>query len=207
MRCKRLDDLLPAYLDGDLPRRLNQRVSDHLDSCERCRQELVAQQRALRSLEAVRRPISIDLWADFSRRLQAQAAPRPSPWRPLWQPGVAAAMAAGVVALVVALAPQPGPVPAVRIAHPTQVARAASPVRGAGAASRTALIAAADVDLLTGVADLAEGQQQPRTIIAVPSADANPALDHAMRASAPPAARRVSFTRAHGPGPRSSVSY
>src|SRR5438876_3754131 len=112
MRCKRLDDLLPAYMDGDLPGRLNQHVSDHLDRCERCRQELTAQQRALRSLTAGRRPVSIDLWADFSRRLQAQAPPRPSPWRLLWQPGLATALAAVAVALIAGTAPKTRPAPA-----------------------------------------------------------------------------------------------
>lgn len=123
MRCKRLDNLLPGYLDGDLPRQLNQRVSDHLDACERCRQELAAQQRALRSLDVARRSVSIDLWADFSRRLQAQAPPRPSSWRAAWQPGLATALAAAVVALAAVTALKPAPLPAA--APPPEITRVA----------------------------------------------------------------------------------
>ena len=89
MRCERLQELLPGYLDGDVRGRLNQQISDHLDGCERCRQALSAQQRALRALDAGRHSISIDLWADFSRRLQAQSPPPPSRWRVLRQPGLA----------------------------------------------------------------------------------------------------------------------
>src|SRR5690349_5130502 len=100
MRCERLQDLLPGYIDGDLPRRLNQQVSDHLDDCEECRRELSAQQRALRTLDAGRHSVSIDLWADFSRRLQAQSPPPPPLWRMIWQPGLAVAAAAVAVALI-----------------------------------------------------------------------------------------------------------
>jgi hypothetical protein len=143
MRCERLDDLLPAYMDGDLPRRLNERVSEHLDACERCRREMAAQQRALRSLNAVRPPVSIDLWADFSRRLQAQAAPRPSPWRPLWQPGLATALAAAVVALVLASAPKPGQPPAADLSAPLSLMAAApnlnQEIRPGGLLSRSAV--------------------------------------------------------------------
>lgn len=128
MRCKRLDDLLPGYLEGDLSPRLNQRVSDHLDACERCRQELAAQQHALRSLDAARRPVSIDLWADFARRLQAAPSPRSSWRRTLWQPGFAVA-AAAVVALAVVL---PKPTPATRtVAQPAFVRVAGQPPRDA----------------------------------------------------------------------------
>src|SRR5437870_648187 len=100
MRCERLQELLPAYNDGDLSGRLNQQVSDHLDGCESCRRELTAQQRALRALGAGRHPVSIDLWADFSRRLQAQSPAPPPLWRFLWQPGLAVATAATAVAFI-----------------------------------------------------------------------------------------------------------
>jgi anti-sigma factor RsiW len=70
MRCSRVEDLLPAYLDGDLSSRLNQRLSAHLDDCERCRIAVDAQQKAVRFLDSGRYAPSIDLWAQFSRRLQ-----------------------------------------------------------------------------------------------------------------------------------------
>jgi anti-sigma factor RsiW len=104
MRCERVDPLLPAYLDGDLPSHLNQRISDHLDSCERCRRELAAQQCALRTLDSGRHPVSIDLWADFSRRLQAQRPPASSPWCVLRKPGPAGVMAAVMAMLIVVTA-------------------------------------------------------------------------------------------------------
>ena len=106
MRCDRVETLLPAYLDGDLSRRLSERVSAHLDSCESCQQAQAAQQSALRFLDSGRYVPSIDLWADFSRRLQQEPPPLPSPWRCLWQPGLASAVAAAVVALVTLSAPQ-----------------------------------------------------------------------------------------------------
>jgi hypothetical protein len=109
MRCERLHELLPAYLDGDLSGRLNHQVSDHLDGCDRCRGELTAQQRALRTLDAGRYPVSIDLWADFSRRLQTQLPPSPSPWRFVLQPGLSIATAVTAVALIVGLAGRSGP--------------------------------------------------------------------------------------------------
>src|SRR5688572_12371394 len=100
MRCNRVDDLLPAYLDGDLASRVNEQVSAHLDACERCRQAQAEQQRALRFLEGARYVPSIDLWADFSRRLEQENRPRQSPWQFLWQPGLAGALAAAVVTVV-----------------------------------------------------------------------------------------------------------
>src|SRR5262249_55538753 len=109
MRCERLQELLPGYIDGDLPGRQNQQVSDHLDNCETCRRELSAQQRALRALDAGRHSVSIDLWADFSRRLQTQSPPPPPFWRLLCQPGLAVATAGVAVALMAGLAVQPGP--------------------------------------------------------------------------------------------------
>jgi anti-sigma factor RsiW len=133
MKCERLDHLLPAYIDGDLPGGLNRRVSDHLDACERCRRALAEQQRVLRLLDTGRRPVSIDLWPDFARRLQReslQAAPQPRGFRSLltpvssahawfrrsplacrhlWQPALAAACAAATVALVAHSAPTGAP--------------------------------------------------------------------------------------------------
>jgi hypothetical protein len=125
MRCNRLGDLLPAYLDGDLSSRLNDQVSAHLDACERCRLALDEQQQSLRFLDKGRYAPSIDLWADFSRRLQEQSRPQPSPWRFLWQPGLAGAAAAVVVGLVVLSAPEqraaarrlPAPAGSVQIAR------------------------------------------------------------------------------------------
>lgn len=125
MRCERLQALLPAYIDGDLPRRQNQQVSDHLDDCEPCRRELTAQQRALRALDAGRHTVSIDLWADFSRRLQAQSPPPLPLWSALWQPGLAVAAAGVAVALIGALAIQPEPARSPETV-PTGTARIAS---------------------------------------------------------------------------------
>jgi hypothetical protein len=109
MRCERLHELLPGYLDGDLPAYQNQQVSDHLDGCERCREALSAQQRALRALDAGRHPVSIDLWADFSRRLEAQPAPSRSQWGLFWQPSLAVVAAGAAVAIIAGFAARPGP--------------------------------------------------------------------------------------------------
>src|SRR5262249_14136056 len=107
MRCDRVDGLLPAYLEGDLSDRLNRGVAEHLDGCEGCRGSLAGQQQTCRLLDVGRQPIAIDLWADFSRRLQQEAPPRRSPWQYLWQPGLAAGIAAVIVGLIARTAPPP----------------------------------------------------------------------------------------------------
>jgi hypothetical protein len=110
MLCSRLAELLPAYLDGSLTGRLNQRVAEHLDACERCQFEMSAQQRALRALDAGRHAVNIDLWADFSRRLQEQAPAPVAPWRRASQPVMAFAAAVAAVFLIAHLAASPTPV-------------------------------------------------------------------------------------------------
>jgi hypothetical protein len=110
MLCSRLAELLPAYLDGSLTSRVNERVADHLDACERCQLELLAQQRALRALDAGRYTVNIDLWADFSRRLQEQAPAPVAPWRRVCQPVMSLAAAAVAVFLIAHLAASPAPV-------------------------------------------------------------------------------------------------
>src|SRR5438045_3148070 len=107
MRCSRVVGYLGRYLDGDLPERLNRPIAAHLARCESCRSEETVYRRAVRALDMVRHPVSIDLWADFSRRLQTESVPRPSPWRHLWQPGLAALAATIVVSLVARSAPTP----------------------------------------------------------------------------------------------------
>jgi anti-sigma factor RsiW len=148
MNCERLDHLLSAYIDGDLPSGLNRRVSDHLDACERCQQTLVEQQRSHRLLDAGRRPVSIDLWPEFERRLQLEAlrvssAPRglrrlyepivsrfgwfriaPSPRPHFWQPLLAAGLAGAAVAFIAQSAPRPEPLD-VGVAQGPTVAKAA----------------------------------------------------------------------------------
>jgi hypothetical protein len=107
MRCSRVEQLLPAYLDGDLPDHLYRHVSDHLEDCGRCRTQEAAQRRAVRALDSGRHTLAIDLWADFSRRLEAEAGPRPAWWRHVWQPGLATVVAAVVVTVVAQTAPSP----------------------------------------------------------------------------------------------------
>jgi putative zinc finger protein len=204
MRCKRLDHLLPAYLDGDLPGTLNQRVSDHLDSCERCRQELLAQQRALRSLEAVRRPISIDLWADFSRRLQAEAPPRPSPWRLLWQPSLAMALAAAAVVLVTAIAPKPGLVPAANSSLRT-IRVAIAPGRGLEAARDPRSVWSGRINPLPGSQAVLVGRKPPQSSRAAAAADGSSTIYRTRPAPAEHPRRRLSSNRTRRPGPHTSV--
>ncbi len=127
MRCNRVDSLLSGYLEGDLSHPLNRQVSDHLDACDRCRAALAAQQRVLRALDTGRQPISIDLWADFSRRLQQEPIRRRLPWGSLWQPGMAVALAAVVVALVARSAPPAPPTALLSPAPPVVVQLARTP--------------------------------------------------------------------------------
>jgi hypothetical protein len=126
MRCNRVDHLLPAYLEDDLAPALSERVDAHLEACARCQEQLALQRQAMRLLDHGRHSPSIDLWADFSQRLQERSPQRPSPWRLLWQPGLASALAAVVVGLVARSGPAPAPFVVENRTRPS--ARAASPV-------------------------------------------------------------------------------
>jgi hypothetical protein len=183
-----VEQLLPAYLDGDLPDHLYQRVSDHVEQCGRCRAQEAAQHRAMRALDMGRRPLAIDLWPDFSRRLDADARPQPRWWRQLWQPGLSTAVAAIVVALVAQTAPSPSPVatapalgpqmaqlPVPRAASPRSIAveksvvHAASPLPHA-AAAQPSRAAPAKLHPRTAVVPAHSGRREKTATIVIASA-------------------------------------
>ncbi len=78
MRCKKVEKLLPAYVDGELPERLARRVEQHLGRCERCASLLelhrgpLAQWKGLESYGP-----STNLWPGIAAEIAAkQTRPR-----------------------------------------------------------------------------------------------------------------------------------
>src|SRR5689334_11090958 len=101
MDCRRVDDLLPAFLEDSLPIRRAQEIARHLAACARCRRERRAMESALGALERVSRHTpSIDLWASFAERLAAERTSErsASPRRFGWVARSLAGCAAGAVA-------------------------------------------------------------------------------------------------------------
>jgi hypothetical protein len=129
---------MSAYVEDSLSPGLTDRISDHLERCRRCRDQESGHRQAMRLLDHGRHTPSIDLWADFSRRLQQQQPPPRRPaWPYLWQPGLATAMAAIIVALVARSAPMPSlgfetpaPPTAIQAATPPVATDPAEPMRG-----------------------------------------------------------------------------
>lgn len=75
------DDLIEAYLDGELEPATRRSVADHLHSCQACR-DRVAEAEALRSLLAQAAPVPLRtstaaFWAALEPALPTRQAPRP----------------------------------------------------------------------------------------------------------------------------------
>ncbi|HHX39907.1 MAG TPA: hypothetical protein GX715_08080 [Armatimonadetes bacterium] len=104
MRCERIQEELPAYLEGDLSGRALRRVERHLSECEACRRESRALRRTVELLHPLGgRAIPRDVTALVMARLPPPEAPvrevrRP---RPLL---LVPAMLAVAVALALSLA-------------------------------------------------------------------------------------------------------
>jgi hypothetical protein len=89
MTCTELDDVLEAYLDGDLPHEEHREVSGHLSGCESCRRKLALAERvasALRSLPQVRCPD--DVAREMVRRV-TEAGRTENERRAGWTAGIA----------------------------------------------------------------------------------------------------------------------
>ena len=76
MKCNEVQENLSAWMDGEVPEGLGQRLADHLAGCPACQAELGALERLDAALAGLEVPVPRDLAAKVSRRL-----PRPaSPW-------------------------------------------------------------------------------------------------------------------------------
>jgi anti-sigma factor RsiW len=76
MKCSEVQENLSAWMDGEVPEGLRQRLADHLAGCPACRAELVALERLDAALAGLEVPVPQGLASRVSRGL-----PRPaSPW-------------------------------------------------------------------------------------------------------------------------------
>jgi anti-sigma factor RsiW len=76
MKCSEVQENLSAWMDGEVPEGLRQRLADHLAGCPACQAELVALERLDAALAGLEVPVPQGLAAKVSRQL-----PRPaSPW-------------------------------------------------------------------------------------------------------------------------------
>lgn len=88
MKCKKVCDLLKScYLDGELSGELRAEIERHLKHCPACRllrDELVAQQLALRGLEEQKVPAEI--WQNIQNKiLERQPKPQKNIFIPAWE--------------------------------------------------------------------------------------------------------------------------
>jgi len=102
MTCLEMDARLDAWVDGTLPQAERETVEQHLERCERCREderrlrELLAHASALpRSLAPGR-----DLWPGIAREIERRKAwswPRLTTWQPLLAVAAAVLVALGAI--------------------------------------------------------------------------------------------------------------
>jgi predicted anti-sigma-YlaC factor YlaD len=69
--CEKFEDLLPLYVEGDLPAEERSRVDEHISSCARCRESLAFYSELETSLASLRdlRPSPVRTAAAVSERL------------------------------------------------------------------------------------------------------------------------------------------
>ena len=105
MRCERIQEDLPAYLEGALGWLARRRVEAHLQGCEACRLEVGAHRRTVALLrQAGGERIPRDITASVMARLpEHAAAPVPRRVRPVLL--VPAAVAAAALALQLSVNP------------------------------------------------------------------------------------------------------
>jgi anti-sigma factor ChrR (cupin superfamily) len=89
MKCREVNELLVAYLDGEVTPSEQTLIQAHLAGCDVCRKELAAlsatQSRVSRSLQvrAAQAAPSPQAWSRLQARLAKEARPSPS-WLPTW---------------------------------------------------------------------------------------------------------------------------
>lgn len=77
---KHVTDQIQAYLDGELPPAVVQRIGDHVQACPACRRELAARQALWDEVDRVAPvPTLPPLWPQLAERLQ-QRESRPWSW-------------------------------------------------------------------------------------------------------------------------------
>jgi anti-sigma factor RsiW len=77
MKCSEVQENLSAWLDGEVPEGLHQRLADHLTGCHACQAELEVLERLDATLGGLEVPVPRGLAEKVSRRLPPPAI---SPW-------------------------------------------------------------------------------------------------------------------------------
>ena len=106
MRCPNVHRLA-EYLEGLCAPRLHQRLSEHVDGCARCQQELMALQQTTRILQDLSAPrIPDDLWSGVAARITSTPRRTMAPW--LWRTAAGVGLSASLlVGILVMNRPQP----------------------------------------------------------------------------------------------------
>ncbi|HEY3376502.1 MAG TPA: zf-HC2 domain-containing protein [Armatimonadota bacterium] len=106
MHCPNVHQLA-EYLEGLGSPRLRQRLSNHLDGCARCQQEMGALQRTAQLLQDLPTPCVPDnLWAGVAARISSAPRRTMVPW--LWRTAAGVGLTASLlVGILVTNRPQP----------------------------------------------------------------------------------------------------
>ena len=76
MKCSEVQEYLSAWMDGEVPEGLRQRLADHVAGCPACGAELALMERLDAALVRLDSPVPQDLAAKVVRRLPRPASPR-----------------------------------------------------------------------------------------------------------------------------------
>lgn len=87
---------LTEYLDGICAPHLHQRLSEHIEGCERCRQEIAALQQTVQMLRGLPTPgIPDNLWAGVATRISSPSRQGASPW--VWKTAAGVGLVASLL--------------------------------------------------------------------------------------------------------------
>ena len=81
MRCKMMREKLDAYLTGELPRRVQEKLETHLESCQDCQNALIGVRRLAAVLDGTPAP---PVPKGFAGRVMARARSRVGQRKPFW---------------------------------------------------------------------------------------------------------------------------
>lgn len=106
MRCPNSYQLT-EYLDGIYAPRLRQRLSEHIEGCARCRQEIVALQQTVQMLHGLPAPRMPDnLWLGVAARISSPSRRGASSW--VWKTAAGVGLAASIlIGIVLSNPPAP----------------------------------------------------------------------------------------------------
>lgn len=106
MNCKDLEELLSAYVDGELSRTQREFIEEHLSGCADCRETLAQFEAAGRQLSSLRETqITPDITTTTLSKIKATKALSDKPYRRWLRPVTAAAAIVAVIAILLVAQP------------------------------------------------------------------------------------------------------